>query len=106
MLGQPQLEWLIAELQSASRTHTSAVWLDPVPWIGGARTGADGWAGHADERSRIADAIAEANIEDLVMVSGDAHMVAIDDGTHISVTMTGKRWDGEALVRYVYEVPH
>jgi hypothetical protein len=36
----------------------------------------------ADERRAIADAIAERHVANLLMVSGDAHMLAFDDGTH------------------------
>ncbi|CAB4589368.1 MAG: phosphatase PAP2 family protein [Actinobacteria bacterium] len=82
MLGDEQLRWLLDELTTASRTHALVVWANAVPWVGPARPGGDGWAGYADERARIAEAIEDAGIENLVMVSGDAHMVAIDDGTN------------------------
>lgn len=65
------------------------VWGNSVPWIGAARPGADGWPGHADERKRIADAITSAGIRNLVMVSGDAHMVAIDNGTNTNYSGSG-----------------
>ncbi|RDI55274.1 alkaline phosphatase D family protein [Nocardia mexicana] len=157
MLGTEQLRWLTDELVQSSRTHALVVWGNSVPWIGAARPGADGWAGHADERQRIADALAAANVRNLVSVGGDAHMVAIDDGTNsdyssqggagfpilqaasldrpgsvkggpysegtfpgggrygvldvtdngatVTVTLTGKRWDGTVLTRYEYSVP-
>lgn len=82
MLGPQQLSWLVDELVSASRTHALVVWANPVPWVGAASTGAQGWAGIPDERRRIADAIEQAGVRNLVMVSGDAHMVALDDGTN------------------------
>lgn len=157
LLGAEQLEWLIGELVRASRTHALVVWTSSVPWIGGAEPGADGWAGHAEERARIAEAMAGAGIRNLVMVAGDAHMVAIDNGANsdystlggygfpvlhaaaldrpgnikggpysegafpgggqygvvdisdtgaqVTVTLTGKRWNGEVLTRYVHTVP-
>lgn len=82
MLGPKQLAWLIDELVSSSRTHALVVWANPVPWVGAASPGAQGWAGIPDERRTIADAIEQAGVHNLVMVSGDAHMVAIDDGTN------------------------
>lgn len=82
MLGAEQEAWLIDELTESSRTHALVVWVNGTPWIGAARAGADTWAGYAAERGRIGTAIAAAGIDDLVMVSGDAHMVAIDDGTN------------------------
>ena len=82
MLGEEQLSWLIDELTESSKTHALVVWASSVPWIGAARADGDGWAAHPDERQRIADAIATADVNNLIMVSGDAHMVAIDDGTN------------------------
>lgn len=82
LLGEAQQRWLIDELTTASRTHALVVWANPTPWIGAAAEGADTWAGYATERREIADALAAARVHNLVMVSGDAHMVAIDDGTN------------------------
>jgi hypothetical protein len=82
MLGEIQRAWLLDELRTASATHAVVVWVNTVPWIGPAADGADGWAGQARERGEIAEAIAAAEIDNLVMVSGDAHMLAIDDGTN------------------------
>lgn len=89
MLGDRQLAWLLDELTRSSRTHALVVWANGVPWIGDASSGGDTWAGYADERARISQAIADAGIDDLVMVSGDAHMVAIDDGTHTDYSSSG-----------------
>ena len=82
MLGAEQLAWLIDELRTSSSTHALVVWANPDPWIDAAVEGADSWGGYPAERQQIADAIADAGIRNLVMVSGDAHMVAIDDGTN------------------------
>lgn len=82
MLGQRQLTWLLDEIATASRTHALVVWVNPDPWIAPADPGRDDWGGYAGERRRIADAIAEAGTDNLVMLSGDAHMVALDDGTN------------------------
>lgn len=89
LLGQEQLRWLIGELTAASRTHALVVWANPVPWIGAGQAGADGWPGHPGERRQIADALAGAGVRNLVMVSGDAHMVALDDGTNSGYSTSG-----------------
>jgi PhoD-like phosphatase len=89
MLGARQLEWLERELVSASRSHALVVWVNPDPWIAPASPGADDWGGYPAERRRIADTIAGAGIRNLVMVSGDAHMVAIDDGTNTDYSTAG-----------------
>ncbi len=82
MLGAEQRAWLIEELRNASRDHALVVWASSVPWIGTAAPGADGWAGYAAEREEIANAIAAAGVDNVIMVAGDAHMVAVDDGTN------------------------
>ncbi|MCP3912955.1 MAG: phosphatase PAP2 family protein [Actinomycetia bacterium] len=82
MLGAEQLDWLIDEIITASQTHAVVIWGNPVPWIGEANPGGDSWSAYADERATIAQALADADVDNLVMVSGDAHMVALDDGTN------------------------
>jgi len=89
ILDAEQERWLVEELTTASRTHALVVWANGTPWIGAERTGADTWAGAAAQRRRIADALAAAGIDNLVMVAGDAHMVAIDDGTNSGYAADG-----------------
>ena len=48
------------------------------------------WNGFAEERAEIADFISENNLApQLLMVSGDAHMVALDDGTNSDYSSNG-----------------
>lgn len=82
MLGAEQRRWLLDELRTSSRTHAVVLWVNSDPWIAPDEPGRDDWGGYADERAEILAAIREASIENLVMVSGDAHMVALDDGTN------------------------
>lgn len=82
MLGADQKAWLKRELVNAAATHELVVWVNPVPWVAEASEGADHWGGYSTERRELADYIAEHDITNLLMVSGDAHMVAIDDGTN------------------------
>jgi membrane-associated phospholipid phosphatase len=89
MLGAAQLAWLERELVTASRSHALVVWVNPDPWVAAAAPGADNWGGYPEERRRIADLIAEAGIDNLVMLSGDAHMVAIDDGANTDYSTGG-----------------
>lgn len=89
MLGAQQLEWFLDELVTAAREKALVVWVNPVPWIAPADPGADNWGGYADERQRIADVIARHSIDNLLMVSGDGHMVAIDDGTNTDYSRDG-----------------
>jgi hypothetical protein len=80
-LGAKQREWLLGELARADN-YGLVVWVNPDPWIARASPESDTWAGFAEERRVIADAIADRHVNNLLMVSGDAHMLAFDDGTH------------------------
>jgi phosphodiesterase/alkaline phosphatase D-like protein len=89
MLGAEQKEWLKRELLAARDANALTVWVNPTPWVGTASPGSDTWAGYATERREIADFIAANGIDRLVMLSGDAHMVAIDDGTNTDYSTDG-----------------
>jgi len=91
MLGEQQIEWLKQELLAARDTHALTVWASSVPWIAapGSGTG-DDWGGYPEERADLANFIADNGIADhLVMVAGDAHMLAIDDGTNSDYSDAG-----------------
>lgn len=83
MLGPEQEAWFAAELAEARDAGQVVVWASSSPWIGEADPAQDTWAGYATARRRVADLIVAAGMQDrLVMVAGDAHMVALDDGSH------------------------
>lgn len=82
LMGEAQQRWFERELLAARDTHALIIWVNPSPWVGEATAGADGWAGYSTERAEIANVIAEHRIDNLLMLSGDAHMLAIDDGTN------------------------
>ena len=83
MLGPAQLAWLEQELESA-KDAPLVVWVNSLPWITrGDERNSDGWAPYAPERERIANHLAKLQMtERVIMLSGDAHMAAIDDGTN------------------------
>jgi hypothetical protein len=89
MLGDAQRQWFEQELLAAADRYPLILWVNSVPWIAAAEPGGDDWGGYSTERAELADAIAEHDIEGLVMVSGDAHMVAIDDGTNSDFSTVG-----------------
>jgi hypothetical protein len=88
MLGAAQLEWLQERLL-ASDNFALTVIVSQVPWIASQQDGADHWAGYAYERRTIADLIAEHKIDNILMVTGDAHLVAVDDGTNTDYSAAG-----------------
>jgi len=80
MLGATQKAWFKQELQAANGVYPLIVWVNTLPWIG--VTGDDGWYLYTNERHELADFIKDNDIQGLCMISGDAHMLAIDDGTY------------------------
>lgn len=83
MLGAAQLAWLERELERA-RNAPLVIWVNSVPWITRSNEGTDeGWARYAAERTRIADHIEKLGLTArIIMLSGDGHMAAIDDGSN------------------------
>jgi len=56
--------------------------VNPDPWIAPAQLGDDTWAGHATERTEIANFIRDNRIGNVAILSGDMHGLAFDDGTN------------------------
>ena len=92
-LGVDQMAWLKDELLQANENHALIVLVSSVPWIAdedvGLLTRADNWGGYPDERRDLADFLAENAINNLVMLAGDAHMLAIDDGANTNYATGG-----------------
>jgi hypothetical protein len=82
MLGEEQKAWLKRELLAARDEYQLIVWVSSGPWIDSAEDGKDTWGGYATEREELADFITDNGIDNILMLSGDAHMLAIDDGTN------------------------
>lgn len=80
MLGETQKAWFKQQLLTYKDSYPLIVWANTLPWIG--TTGDDGWHLYTNERREIADFIKDSGITGLCMVSGDAHMLAIDNGTN------------------------
>jgi phosphodiesterase/alkaline phosphatase D-like protein len=89
MLGNEQQAWLEQELLASNGRFPVILLVTSVPWIHEASPANDDWSGYTTERAEIADFVADHDIEGLVMVGGDAHMVAIDDGSHSDYSSTG-----------------
>ena len=97
MLGAAQRQWLDDELRAAADAPL-VIWVNAVPWIGKAGFLSDHWGSHAQERESLANHIDRLGLTArLLMLSGDAHMVAIDDGTHSNYA-TGPGRGGRGFV--------
>jgi phosphodiesterase/alkaline phosphatase D-like protein len=80
-LGTAQKAWFKQELIAARDAGFPLVlWVSTTPWIATAALGDDTWAGYTTERSEIAEFIKDNRIKNLVMLSGDMHALAYDDG--------------------------
>jgi hypothetical protein len=90
MLGDEQKAWLKQELLDANGAYPAIVWVNSQPWIEQAGPDATAWGAYATERREIADFIVENDIQGLSMLSGDAHMLAIDDGSNNTFATDGK----------------
>jgi len=90
MLGAAQLRWLKRELLAARDRDALTVLVSSVPWIAGPGESKDTWAGFARERATLSRFIARHRIERLMMLAADAHMLAIDDGSHSDYSGTGR----------------
>ncbi|MBI4751705.1 MAG: alkaline phosphatase family protein [Acidobacteria bacterium] len=85
ILGRNQKLWLKNKLLEG-KSKDLIIWANSVPWIGDPENGLDFWAGYAVERKELADFVKQNQINNVCMISGDAHMLAIDDGSHHTYT--------------------
>jgi hypothetical protein len=82
-LGATQKAWFKQELINARDAgFPLTLWICSQPWIAPAQLGADTWGGYTTERTEIANFIRDNRIANLVLLSGDMHGHAFDDGTH------------------------
>ncbi|MGH1364742.1 MAG: alkaline phosphatase D family protein [Calditrichia bacterium] len=82
MMGDTQKDWLKQQLL-LSPNYALVIWVNTVPWIHEQEDEQDHWGGYTTERQELADFIEQNGISsNLVMLSGDAHMIAADDGTN------------------------
>ena len=83
MMGVAQLDWFKRELAGSAATHGLVVWVSSVPWTGqpGAPS-SDSWMSYTNERQVVADWVKTNGIDNLLIIAGDAHSAAADDGSH------------------------
>jgi hypothetical protein len=80
MMGETQLQWFFDQL---IQPEPLKIWVSSMPWIGAPNPGSDFWGSYTNERTRIAEYIKDKNLAGRVMIlSGDMHGMAIDDGTN------------------------
>lgn len=83
MMSPAQDAWLRAQFLAARDSGSPLIfWVTSVPWNGPVAK-ADRWQGYSAHRAEIANFIkANGLAGKVVILAGDAHMTAIDDGSH------------------------
>lgn len=90
MLGAAQKTWFKNELLAAKNAGQVVFWVCSVPWIDVSVGGdPDSWGAYSTERKELADFMQANQIINLIRLSADAHMVALDDGTNDKYTTDG-----------------
>jgi hypothetical protein len=82
MMSPAQLVFFKEQVLEAQAAGQAVFWVSSVPWIQPATAGSDLWGGYATQRAEIADFLAQHQVEGMVILSGDAHMLAADDGAN------------------------
>jgi len=92
MLGARQRAWFEEALARAARDDVPLlVWVSTVPWITRQGDPEDGWQPYSWERRLIADRFASLGLTGrTLMLAGDAHMLAIDDGRNSNYATGGE----------------
>ena len=78
-----QKNWLYDELAQAEK-YDYVVWVTSRPWTDPDEVGSDSWGGFVNDRNDLANFIAStigSGPKNLLVLSGDNHMVAFDDGS-------------------------
>lgn len=88
MLGLKQKIWFKGQVQRVNNDPgiELVIWANSVPWIGSSDVDGDwvdSWWRYEQERRELANFFVQNKIDKkMIIVGGDAHMVAIDDGTN------------------------
>ncbi|MBK7554465.1 MAG: alkaline phosphatase D family protein [Flavobacteriales bacterium] len=80
MMSDAQRAWLHAQLLQARDSGLVTCWATPLSWNSSGYP--ENWGSQPAERTALSDWLLANHIDDLFMVSGDAHMLAIDDGAN------------------------
>lgn len=79
LMGATQKQWFKEQCLWARNNNLVIAWVTPVSF-GGNRT--DNWGGFLAERTELSNFFRDSSIRNLFLLSGDAHMLAIDNGTN------------------------
>jgi len=79
MFGTTQKNWFKQECLNAKNNCQVIAWVTGTQFAGDL---ADNWGGFTAERTELGNWFRDNNIQNMFIMSGDAHMIAIDNGTN------------------------
>ncbi len=77
VLQESQLAWFKREILAAKNSRQLAALVTSYSWNGDRK---DNWGGFPEQRREISDFFRTEAVTNLMILSGDAHMLAVDDG--------------------------
>jgi hypothetical protein len=101
IMSSCQMNWLKQQL-SQCFAYDLIILVSSVNWIGDPNGQQHGWAQFSSDRQTVANSIdANGCTDKLILVAGDAHMLAFDDGANSNYASTGSsNSKGFPVVRY------
>ncbi len=87
MMDIEQFVWLQNEFRFARDHGLITAWISPLTW--NSTTSTENWGGQPAERTLLNDFLFAEQIQNLFILSGDAHMLAIDDGWNADFSTNG-----------------
>ncbi|MBL8995591.1 MAG: hypothetical protein JNM63_19750, partial [Spirochaetia bacterium] len=85
--SEAQKNWFKGQVLNARDRHLMIAWVSSYSFSGNEK---DNWGGHELERTALCDWLMENKIANLMILSGDAHMIAMDNGSNSDFS-TGKK---------------
>jgi phosphodiesterase/alkaline phosphatase D-like protein len=80
-----QKNWFFGQLLSARLSNQIIVWINTKPWVSSIEDGKDDWGGYHAARIEIVTFINNNSLADkIVIISGDMHALAYDDGSSVN----------------------
>jgi hypothetical protein len=89
VMSSCQMNWLKQQLSQCA-AHDLVILVSSFNWIGAPEGALYGWAEFTADRVSVANAIESNQCTDkLILLAGDAHMLAFDDGANSNYAATG-----------------
>lgn len=85
IFSSTQKTWFFNEMLAAKATGQFIIWVNTYPWVSSIQNGKDDWGGYHYARMEIVNFINENSLASrILIISGDMHALAFDDGTSVN----------------------